>query len=690
MNARLPSLLSRLPSAGPGWVWAAVAALLGLYATMALTASTHKGLSFDEGEQIATGYNIWLRGDFRMESANGDFVKRWATLPLLLSRPNMVGTADPAWREGDAYWTGYQFFFHNGNRPESLLLQTRAMVTLLGVATGLLVFLCSRSLFGAGGGLLSLLLFAFSPNMLAFGALVSSEMSLCLALLGSTWCVWLLHRVTWGRVTASLAIFTLLVLAKPTSVLILPITALMLVAKLVAGRPLEIELGRSRVVTARWAQGRVFFVLIVTHALVGWGTIWAHYQFRYDASPSPADPTIKTMVRPHHYHDPINPVLQRGIAWARRGHWFPQGYLYGIEWLAGHDDERDAFMDGQWTIGGWRSFFVHAAAVKTPPAGLLLTLAGLGWWLWLACRAGRPEPAPKKNLDATGWRPPSLYEAIPYGAMFAIYAPAAIAENLNIGHRHILPLYPVMHVLTGSVAMLWSQRGIWLRAALVALCLWRIGDSLSIRPDYLAYFSPLAGGPAQGYRHLVDSSLDWGMDLPALKQWLDKHNPGGHEPVYLSYFGTDSPDYYGIKAHRLPGFFDWRPREYFELTPGLYAISATLLQTVYTPTFGPWNKVYERDYQDIRRNLEVFAATEGRPAERAALLKTYPQAAWEREYAAFEQLRIGRLRAWLRHHGDPPASVGYTILIWRLDAAALRAALDGPPVELADQPIRSP
>ena len=42
-------------------------ALLVFYVAMALTASWQKGLSYDEGLQIAAGYNIWLRDDLRIE-----------------------------------------------------------------------------------------------------------------------------------------------------------------------------------------------------------------------------------------------------------------------------------------------------------------------------------------------------------------------------------------------------------------------------------------------------------------------------------------------------------------------------------------------------------------------------------------------------------------------------------------------
>ena len=65
-------------------------------------------------------------------------------------------------------------------------------------------------------------------------------------------------------------------------------------------------------------------------------------------------------------------------------------------------------------------------------------------------------------------------------------------------------------------------------AAIAVLLLWHVGESLAIAPHYLAYFNAFAGGPSQGYRHLIDSSLDWGQDLRGLKDWLDRH--GGLAP----------------------------------------------------------------------------------------------------------------------------------------------------------------
>jgi len=668
----------------PRILWVVVAALLAVYAVMAFTASLGKTLSYDEGEELAVGYNVWRRKDFRMESANGDLVKRWATLPYLVSRPVLPSRSDTYWRAGGPYEVGYEFFFKCGNRAESLLRQGRAMNVLLGAALGLLIFVCARELFGGLGGLFSLGLFAFSPHMLAFGGTVSTEISICLTLLGSTWCIWrLLHRATWGRLAASLIFFGLLVLAKPTALVIFPLTAVLIAVKLWRGRPLVWCMRAPRMIRSRAAQAAVIGGFIVLHGLVGWGAIWANYDFRFAASPDPGDTEIAFR---RQISDPVDPTVAAFLTWSRDSHFLPEGFVRGIEWLLGQNDYQPAFMDGHWRLGGWRTFFPYAMWVKTPPALILLCGLALAGW-WALRRKMREERAAAGETADPDFVPP-FYDAIPFAALVIVYFGLAVMYNLNIGFRHILPVYPAVYVLAGGLGTVWCANRKWTKIAIGLLLAWLVVDSVSIYPDYLAYFSPVAGGPAQGYRHLVDSSVDWGMDLPGLKRWLDRHNPGNREPVFLAYFGTGDPDYYGIKSHRLPGRPDWRKFEAYTLTPGIYAISATLFENIYTQASGPWNKIYERIYWRIIRNLMTYELTANNPAAHAVLLAKFPQTFWDREYAAFEVLRFNRLCAWLRHKRPPDANVGYSILIWHLNADDLHEACSGLPVELEDRPLQ--
>ena len=73
--------------------------------------------------------------------------------------------------------------------------------------------------------------------------------------------------------------------------------------------------------------------------------------------------------------------------------------------------------------------------------------------------------------------------------------------------------------------------------------------SLWVYPHSLSYFNLLSGGPTRGYRHLVDSNIDWGQDLPALAAWQRAH-PGA-PPMRLHYFGSAAPAAYGVQAERI-------------------------------------------------------------------------------------------------------------------------------------------
>ena len=83
-------------------------------------------------------------------------------------------------------------------------------------------------------------------------------------------------------------------------------------------------------------------------------------------------------------------------------------------------------------------------------------------------------------------------------------------------------------------------------------------SSLRIAPHQLAYFNEFIGGPAQGYRYLGDSNLDWGQDLKGVKTYMEKEKL---PVIYLSYIGSAPPSYYGIRYQYVPGAWplEWPP-----------------------------------------------------------------------------------------------------------------------------------
>jgi hypothetical protein len=114
----------------------------------------------------------------------------------------------------------------------------------------------------------------------------------------------------------------------------------------------------------------------------------------------------------------------------------------------------------------------------------------------------------------------------------------------------------------------------------LAASAWYAVSVLRVHPHYLAYFNEPAGGPANGYRLLADSNLDWGQDLKGLGVWLREH---GIERAKLSYFGTADPEYHRVPVDLLPGYMLPRPRhEVSSVRPGdVVAVSATNLAEIY-------------------------------------------------------------------------------------------------------------
>lgn len=50
-----------------------------------------------------------------------------------------------------------------------------------------------------------------------------------------------------------------------------------------------------------------------------------------------------------------------------------------------------------------------------------------------------------------------------------------------------------------------------------------LAEMVSAYPHNLAYFNWLSGGPDNGHRHLLHSSLDWEQDLIFLREWIAHH-----------------------------------------------------------------------------------------------------------------------------------------------------------------------
>jgi hypothetical protein len=177
-----------------------------------------------------------------------------------------------------------------------------------------------------------------------------------------------------------------------------------------------------------------------------------------------------------------------------------------------------AYLLGRRSLHGWWYYFPVAVAVKTTLPLLLLVGMSLAWAV--SGRSGGPRPG-------------ILYPLLGVAAVIG----TSMTANLNIGIRHVLPVYPFFAILASSL----FREPARIRALALILLVWHGAESALAHPDYLPYFNQIAR--AREEKFLLDSNLDWGQDLARLGRYVQQHQI---PVVQLGYFGFTAPSKVGV------------------------------------------------------------------------------------------------------------------------------------------------
>ncbi len=401
------------------------------------------------------------------------------------------------------FWDEGNAIFHANDQYVRTLSLARAGILPFFILATLVLWHWTRNLYGTPAALVAAFLFTNLPPVLAHGGLATTDLPLTATLLAALYAFdrWLLAP-TLGR-TLWLGLWGgLAVATKFSALLFLPACgAPLLLLRALANR----REGAAWCVPLPRALG-LFGLSLVVGVLV----VWSFYRFSVSPGGVPA------------------PELWEGIAFVARHNRI--GHL--------------SYLLGDTSMHGWWYFFPVALAVKTPLPFLLLSLVGAGVVI------GRLRQ---------GATPLLLMPAVVALALLLSVLPAQI----NIGLRHILPIYPFLAMLAGlAVVSLWeaAQQRLVKRVLVAGLVAGQLYGSIAIHPDYLAYFNLLAGERPE--RVLVDSDLDWGQDLDRLARVLKGL---GAPEVSLCYFGSAD-----LSRHGLP---PWKRLPAFQATSGWVAIS---------------------------------------------------------------------------------------------------------------------
>mmetsp|Transcript_21709 Transcript_21709/g.71814 ORF Transcript_21709/g.71814 Transcript_21709/m.71814 type:complete len:719 (-) Transcript_21709:63-2219(-) len=697
-----------VPSAAAMASWSAALLLAALYYWLALSASVHNAATFDEIAHIAGGMSMVTYRDFRLNPENGALPQMVAGVAMAAGGVRMAEVSDPsvytgqAWLHSDGWEIGYQTLYHAGNEPSRVLLYGRAGVALFSFGTVLLAHAAAWQVYegDAACALLSTLLTAFCPTLLAHGALVTSDGAFTFtALLASLSVSRMLDCIAPGAadkqageasawrslawaLVAGCSVGSVIV-AKHSGVIMAPIALLLLLLKLPA-------------LCSRKILSRLLLLLLAVAVAVACSflAVWGCYGFRFSAFnhlecrqwKSNWDAGLGSQ------HGKLEGIPQLLVQLAKKHKLLPEALLYGMSYAFLSTNARACFLAGEHGTAGWRFFFPYAMLVKTP-SGVFLLLSLAVCMLILSSPGG----------DLRRF----LRRMTPLLVLIFIYSLVAVNQNLNIGHRHMLPVYPPLYILCGLCGKLlrgWDSASaprsllLLLLLSIVAATMAVSAEVLSSFPYFIPFFNRLAGGPQLGFGHLVDSSLDWGQGLPALKTFMTEETErirsnatSEQRPVfYVSYFGLGNPPSHGISSNSNFSVYHLhssvsgvsRPRHIQEvnvlLFPGYFCIGASMLQPVYNSHApGNWNAHYELVYRRQARFLiRLLTVSEHLRTQlvtgQVQVLHDMPKMlSW------IDGFRLARLCSFFREM-KPHAQPSYAFNVYKIDAKTLTRFLFGP------------
>ncbi len=494
--------------------------ILGLQLLLSIRQQTQ---TWDEANHIYAGYKSWTDADFGLNPEHPPMVKLLATAPLLTSPKKTPNLQDRYFKE-EAFLGGKEFLYQND--AESVLLRTRLAAATITLLLAVLVFIATKEMFGTGAAFIALALVTFDPNLLAHGALVTTDSALSCFMLASIYAFYRYVKAPSLWRLSVVGISTGLALAvKHTGALIFPILLLLAVCEVVRHLISARTTPESRNTFGK--QTLKLAASLVAISVIAVAVLWSFYGFRYAARPNglQLNPPLTAYVQD------LKPHETWLVSTMSRWHVLPESYLYGLADVRLTANFYTSYVLGKIYAHGVWFYFPIAFLIKSTiafMAFLLLTVIAIA------------------TRRFKCWRE-ILFLVVPP----VFYLIVAFAVGMNIGVRHILPVYVFLSMLIGGAA--WALIGRnrkWARLV-IALLLVHAFSSLRTFPVYLAYANELWGGPANTYKYLTDSNVDWAQQLKATKQYLDQR---GVKDCWFVYFGEGIADfkYYGIPCKPLP------------------------------------------------------------------------------------------------------------------------------------------
>ncbi len=568
-------------------------ALLVFMGALAFSLASTDSITTDEAPHITSGYSYLAFQEYRLNPEHPPLMKDLAALPLLFQNLHFP-TNSFSWTQNtnDQWELAHQFLFKSGNNPDSIIFWGRLGPIAIMLALGGLIYLWTRKLFGSWTGIFALFLYTFSPEMLANGHLVTTDVPAALAFLAATYFyVQFLKKQTTGNFVLASFVIALAQVTKFSLVLVWPLFVVITIFWIIFhDRPMQLF---SLQLFKKFLRYALIFAGIVALTYI---FVFPVYQFHVlHFSPERQIQDFNNIL-----NEPRLQSIDHVLVWMAYKpvlRAYAQYFLGLTMVFLRVGGGNTTYFLGQESAVAWWYYFPVVFSLKVPLA--FLVFVGLSIYIfckttWRKLRImGRARETLKEKLHGLYNLLSEVvinhFDEVCMATFIVIYWVISMRGNLNIGLRHVLPTIPFMYILVAGQIHRWLrtslvsptsiQEALYAIASLVKragkttfvfiILIFYASALVRVYPYPLAYFNELAGGPAGGYRYVADSNLDWGQDLKRLAQFVQQNNI---QHIKLDYFGGSDTTYYlGDKFQQLHGSDG--PQK------GWVAVSATLLDS---------------------------------------------------------------------------------------------------------------
>ena len=519
---------------GKKWHWFLAGAMLALMFGLSVTSMATESAIVDEVAHIPSAYSYLHYGDYRLNPEHPPLMKDLAGLPLQFM--NLKFPDDqPAWTtDVNGQWeSGWNFIYHIGNNAQDILFWSRLPILLVGIGFGVVLYLFVMRRWGKAVALLTLFFYTLSPNILAHSHYVTTDLGasvfMFLALIAYVKFIEVPHGKNLFLLSLGLAGAQL---AKFSGALLYPILLIMTVAVVMTWQ------------TPRYwfERAKLYIGGLITASFLSVLWVWIYYIPHVIHMPQDVQ---ERLISGSLVSDNVAGIGGVLINLSHMAVFKPLvQYLLGLAMVFGRVSGGNVtYFNGEVSNQSFHMYFPELFILKTQVALLILGLIVVA--VALAVFFRRQSLGVLRRL-ATSVRSRLLAWTLGFFALF--YFAVSVAGNLNLGIRHILPIYVPLFILvaagTVTIARKLSRTQWRPMSAMVlaVLLLWYGGSTSAVYPSFTAYFNELIGGPANADKYFSDSGVDWGQDLVHLRQYVDKHPEINH--LALDYFGGGDPQYY--------------------------------------------------------------------------------------------------------------------------------------------------